>query len=402
MIGVLYPHSLGSWNISEFLINYQEGFVRRGLTGEILFLLVKYCHIDVILTVKALCLALYVWTFMFFVCQFRKKGFSLYIIPLCFFMGSMVLNYDYWLRKDCLMFAFFIYIVKTFVQDGLSRTNKILIINILLIVVLLIHEVFIFYALPIVVLLLGSSKKLNFRNFFTAGLCFAIPVLVFFIVVTMHGNEATAQGIWDSWSDLLHIERSKVNEYNGLGGIGWSSYKTFLGVFSMSFLYNYHGIPSGIEWIITFPLIYYLSINLPAVFGNRTESFSKRHQTAFSAVLIFQFVCLLPVMLFLMCDYGRVSFLWIGSSFTLLLLVPLDRLESAFPHFLFRFTEWLNRRMNSFLKPAWTTLFILILLTGMNFTNGDFAASNILKSSMIYHICWPFVEIAKAILLLLN
>ena len=35
-ISVVNGYSKGSWNITEFLINYQGGFVRRGLLGEII------------------------------------------------------------------------------------------------------------------------------------------------------------------------------------------------------------------------------------------------------------------------------------------------------------------------------------------------------------------------------
>lgn len=45
-IVVLETVKYEGWGLSEFLINYQSGFVRRGLTGEILFFFARNFNIN--------------------------------------------------------------------------------------------------------------------------------------------------------------------------------------------------------------------------------------------------------------------------------------------------------------------------------------------------------------------
>jgi len=392
------PFALGSWNISEFLINYECGFVRRGLTGEILFFLTKYLHFDVIWTVKILCLALFSILLLFFVKKFKNQGYSLYVIPLCFFTGALVINYDYWVRKDCLLMLIFIAILKILIDSDQKFFIKILYINILVIIAILIHEVFVFLILPVLFLLLTChffKKKALLKSTCLSGLCIAFPAIVFLLTVFNHGTPEISQCIWESWLKLMGLELSPVDRYNGLGGIGWSAGGTFFSVFKSSFLYNYHGIYSGFEWIVTFPVIYYLSSNLP--FFNTKNRFDNKQKTCLSAVILFQFIVLLPVLLFLMNDYGRVSFFWMGSAYAINLIVPPQVITNTFPKFYINWVDKLNQKMNKLLPPTWNVLIILILFTGLNFTNGDFAASNIMKSSVIYHLIWIPVQIIKLI-----
>jgi len=82
----------GTWNITEFLINYQGGFVRRGLIGEILFFFAKNFNINVEVTIKIICLICCFAVCIFFVRAFLKKGYTLYILPLYFFLGGIIIS----------------------------------------------------------------------------------------------------------------------------------------------------------------------------------------------------------------------------------------------------------------------------------------------------------------------
>ena len=57
--GVYTAHSSRSWSISDWLINYQGGFVRRGLPGEVFFLLGRGLHLSPVVLVIVTCFALY-------------------------------------------------------------------------------------------------------------------------------------------------------------------------------------------------------------------------------------------------------------------------------------------------------------------------------------------------------
>ena len=61
----LYDNSLNrdAWQYGEWLINYQHGFVRRGLTGEIIFILSRFFNdniqITFLLLISTICILYY-------------------------------------------------------------------------------------------------------------------------------------------------------------------------------------------------------------------------------------------------------------------------------------------------------------------------------------------------------
>jgi hypothetical protein len=139
------PYAYEGWLVSEFLINYQAGFVRRGLLGEILLFFAKNFNINVEWTVKIFCALCFIICCIFFVKLFMKKKYSLYILPLCFFLGGVVLS-DHWIRKDYMFFCFFIPVLWFYSNQHLSLTIKLIAINILSVFIILSHEVFVFFA----------------------------------------------------------------------------------------------------------------------------------------------------------------------------------------------------------------------------------------------------------------
>ncbi|MDR1682029.1 MAG: hypothetical protein LBS25_01365, partial [Candidatus Symbiothrix sp.] len=154
------PYDYGSHGISSFLINYHGGFVRRGLIGEILFFFAENFNIHVEWTIKIICLLAFVLVSFFFVRQFLKKSYSLYILPLCFFLGGAILD-GYWVRKDLLFFCFFIPVIWLYNKNNIPVFVKMLFINILAVFIILNHEVFAFFALPVLYLLFFNQFKIK-------------------------------------------------------------------------------------------------------------------------------------------------------------------------------------------------------------------------------------------------
>ena len=54
----LLPHDGRAWIVADWLINYQGGFVRRGLPGEVLYRLHQWLHLPLVLSVSLVCMAL--------------------------------------------------------------------------------------------------------------------------------------------------------------------------------------------------------------------------------------------------------------------------------------------------------------------------------------------------------
>lgn len=384
---MLTEYGLGSYFISEFLINYQGGFVRRGLIGEILFFLRGIVPFDVEWTVKILCAICFLLVCSFFVYHFIKRKFSLYILPLCFFCGALVINNEYWIRKDSLMILFLIASLWIFqVPKKLPFTVKILIVNFLLIFMTLSHEVFAFISIPVFIVLLINlfKEKGIIKSLLMSLLCLCPTIIAFFSVMYAKGDYQIAQTIWDSWHILLNKELTPVDYNNSIGALFWGTIATVKSHFSEIFLTIDWEVLSVFVWMIILPVIYYISTNFLSVFHKKGSNFNEEKKTILSAILIFQFICLLPLFLGLSKDYIRLAFYLITSAFAIFLLIPFDTLKSLFPQFYIRFIEKLNHAISKLIPPSKPVLVLLMLIVGIS--NWGFNIYDTLTSTMLYQV----------------
>lgn len=299
--GILFPYTYSSWQISEFMINYQGGFVRRGLLGEGLYYLAKNYNVDIILTIKILCAVLYLSVCSFFVYAFRKKSYPLYILPLGFFCGALIMGdnpvHYYWIRKDCLMIFSLILTLLICFKTNIPLFAKILIINILSIFVILNHEIFVFFSFPVFFFILFShfKKKGSYLAFIHPTVCLLPIVLATAIVTLAHGNADTTQIIWNSWAHFLP-EKDILPIGYSIAALGWDSIGTFITHFKFNFLsVGQYSIWSVVAWCFIFPVVYYISVNVLFVFRKTPEDFTEKHRVILSSIFLFQLLCLLPV-----------------------------------------------------------------------------------------------------------
>lgn len=147
-----YPKE--SWNITEWLINYQAGFVRRGLLGEVILNIYKYTGISPYAVIIYLCIIVYIIFILFYIRAFILKGYSVIILPFVYFLGGPIIN-DFLVRKDVLVVLIFILVIY-FINN--KKILNIVFSNMLLIAGLLIHETIGFFGFPIIILLLANNN----------------------------------------------------------------------------------------------------------------------------------------------------------------------------------------------------------------------------------------------------
>jgi len=405
-VSVLKIHGYGS-DMAEFLVNYQGGFVRRGLTGEILFFLAQNFHFNVEWAIKIFCAVCLIAVCVFFVRSFQRKGYSLYILPLCFFLGSGILIKDWWIRKDYMFLCFFISILH-FYKSNLPIILKLLIINIWAVFIILSHEVFAFFSIPILFLMFFNEYKNKgiVKSITLSFLCLAPSISAFLLAVFMHGNEETAQIIWNSWITILNLDTSSVVSYSSMPyspikAIGWTTDFVVKKHLGMNFFTIDHNIVSLVVWAVTFPVVYYIVTNALLVFRKNDNCFTDRHKTILSSVLIFQLLCLLPIFGVLSCDYIRAFFYWIASSFAIFLLIPIDNIEKLFPKKFVNSVERINGTLVSIMQPSKTNLVFLMLFIGI--TPASFIIEESYQSTMLYNIframSVPFVPVIDNIII---
>ena len=86
---------VNSYSFNELFINYQAGFIRRGLLGEIFWQLNNFFNIKPIIFFSIFFLLIYLLQLLIFYYLFKKYIISKYIFILIFFSPSLVLFHIY-------------------------------------------------------------------------------------------------------------------------------------------------------------------------------------------------------------------------------------------------------------------------------------------------------------------
>jgi hypothetical protein len=108
--GVLSARIARSWSVADWLINYQGGFVRRGLAGETIFQISRLLHLPPIPFVIGLCLLLYGVLFYVFYRFAIGSSWNVWVLALLFSPATLsfhVLDPTAGYRKELLFLAAF-------------------------------------------------------------------------------------------------------------------------------------------------------------------------------------------------------------------------------------------------------------------------------------------------------
>lgn len=240
------------WPVTEWLVNYQGGFVRRGLIGE--FLLTISDPISGILpNLYRFVLSSYIFyiTIFFAVYALAKIKNNRVLILALLIQGGiyhMGISADFYTRKENLFLIFFGFLCLLYINAskkvGESKKKRLFwLVSLPIIfgpILILIHEAYLFMSFPLTAMLLFIVCKenpsyiyLRFGFVLYVGIC-----LIFFISCSIHhGDVVLAQAIWDSlpWVDRVKLSPSApYSQFAAISSIGWSlgqHLSTIYGVF---------------------------------------------------------------------------------------------------------------------------------------------------------------------------
>jgi hypothetical protein len=211
-------------------------------------------------------------------------------------------------------------------------------------------------------------------------------IIVFLFVIKAHGNSETAQIIWESWRSVLNVEIPDFSTNNSIGAIGWETKDTFKMHFTNNFLIVDRGIWSLLNWIIVFPLVYYISTNILMVFRKSPEIYEENDKRNLSSIFIFQLICLSPVFTILSIDYIRLFFYLTTSAFAIFLIIPTDILNNLFPKFLYNISDKINDKIKWLIPLSKTSIILIALVLGVS--SYAFDIERTYMSSMLYQILY--------------
>ncbi len=310
------------WTIGEWLINYEGGFVRRGLFGSIIYKLSYILNISPILLVQFLTILFFI-SFLYLLKDCRKYFSSLFLLSPIVSLSPLLGNYL--VRKDVSGIVAYALCTNLIIKE--KNFTNFLLINLICSISILNHESYFFYSVPSLCLLhYLSSKNLNSNNNFLKiykTIIYIIPTLIISILVFyFNGNYEVAYKINQSWLNLSSIINIKqfINPFFPSGAIGSLSWTFNKGIsLPLSIFNSFDG--RGLIWI---PAVWMLSIFICAqIFIGDKENLNRKIKTN---VLLLQLTFISPLFI-LGWDFGRWIFLWISSS--IFLTISLIRLESV-------------------------------------------------------------------------
>ena len=314
-----YTVDLYRWQYADWVINYQSGFVRRGLPGEVIYqfsiLFNQNIQISFFIVLSCITFLFYFLNYLYFKnLKFNLIYILLFISPW-FFLFS-IYDQKIGIRKEVLFYIFFLWLLldlKTFGYQS-DRFWKFIAVFPLL---LLSHEgIFFFAGYIISSIIIFVDKKNKNKIFFQIFILLVISIFIELIIYNFKGNENSVDLICKSLSVY------KPDNCENVGAIwalkeGTEGFALFLGshdlkgylTFLFSFIYGF------------FPIFLFFLFNI-ANFKNRNLINNK---IKFFFIFIFPF--LFCFLLFIIAnDWGR----WFSANYFLIFYLIIHLINHKF------------------------------------------------------------------------
>lgn len=334
--------AVASDGINEYLVNYEGGFVRRGLAGEMLYWLYNATGWNIAIIIKYISVVA-IFSLLMLMCRMMKgTGLSAMLITMPVTGLSLYFfHFNYaGCRKDPVLLLILIaciYIVREYITK--ENRVKLVVLNALLSIGILLHEAFVFFSIPIIACIISRKHSANlFRMIIYAVMQLSPSIIVFLLCVIYKGDITYSKVIWQSWHDyFIHYDAeaavTPVTETvaKSVQSLAWKINRTLLFHITVNFKIASWGIPSVLFWMLAVYMYYYMmmqqnklrEIIIGESNNNRIDSL------LLSNVLIFNFLFMLPMFTILSCDFSR-SFIFLSvSSLATYCIIPHDILRDT-------------------------------------------------------------------------
>ena len=345
MLGDYDVKRFNEWLISEWMINYQAGFIRRGMIGNILH---QFNFSDgVIPILYQLVFVFYcVYTLIFLLIYLLSGIQKTKILVLALLMPGgifhMAVGVYFYTRKEILFLIHFgiLCLVYMVLRGSQEKNKKVLITIFGLLAIIgggfltLVHEPYLFMAYPITLILCSiiyiENKEYIFAKFALISYGLLIPI-IFVICSLNHGDQQMSQQIWDSYqlSDrLILAPKAPYTSALSTGALGWNlaeHLSTIYGVFITGTWFYWIFF-----WLMNGLAIFYIASKvdcLPTVSQKMgaTRGAIELGQSTYVASIIFAYL-VSSSMFLIASDYGR----WISCATNLSLFFAFATYKSTY------------------------------------------------------------------------
>lgn len=217
------------WAFYEWLINYEGGFVRRGLAGALVssyFYGNEITAINFIVFVLSFNLIILATTFAITTVNTTKSALLYAFCPTGIYW--MAASNEYFYRKE-ILFYISLLLVSLIFNRWLKESTKFLS-NFLTVVIFLVsiflsfvHEAFLFYGcllFSLILLLVHKRHPAKAKVIVQTYLAMSLLIFIFFCV--FKGDASTSKAIWESLSEPARSLSHNQDVAGGISAIGWS------------------------------------------------------------------------------------------------------------------------------------------------------------------------------------
>lgn len=355
VISSLYNQNyLTSHCFADLFINYEGGFVRRGLLGELL-LYGYQSGLNPFSIAICLCLISYIIIAIYMIRNFSKRKYDLCILTITPLLGGLCQYSVDSYRRDFMMLSLFLLMVQLWRKMNIGRW--LFIGNIIFSISLLCYEPFIFFALPFIIAL--THIKLGK---WTKSIVYWLPsILVFILTCIYPGGKHIYEAIVASTSPFL--ENPGIMNF-----LLDNTRDVMLFHLNINCLHGVSKTPSLLvsTWIIG--CMIYLITNIVAVYSNNKNIWQQRHYIL--ALLLFDLLFLLPMFTILSIDYARTFTSAVLCTYIIYFSLTENELQTFLPQKLCKLCDTILSIQDKYLKPTGFKMIFITLFIGLSQCSG--------------------------------
>lgn len=318
--------SYDGFEISDWMINYQGGFVRRGITGEVLFQLYQLHPYSLSMAIYIIISLMFIALLFLLYRLFKRNGWSYILFPSCVLVVQSFTHSAFGTRKDYILLlgAYLVFMLYRQWFDKKATVWSYMAMQTTAALLMLIHEATMFFTVPILFYDYFTRQRCQpfsgslVRSTTRSLLCFLPTIGVWAAVCISKGDEDIASAIWQSWQPAMEAYPMP----NATGKIGasvdWLG-NTFFTAARFHLIINFGGwfikhlLPALPFTLYCYVAIYYVVTRMQTV-NLKLNNLKTIDTIALSNILLVQFVFMSPMFTVLSCDCSRTVPYWIVSS----------------------------------------------------------------------------------------
>lgn len=324
--------SFCTFNISDWLINYEGGFVRRGIIGQIIWECYRHIPFDILGFINIFTLICTIVLAIVTTYCFYKYKVSWILLPTILMFGNFATTDITWFRRDALMLLLILlifYLYRKYVTACSNRSMWYIAFSLIGIFLILMHEASFFCFVPLIMVHYFFYRNKSLLKRAVNTLFIALPLIVAMGLVCLYrGDIETGNKIWESWQPYMLEHFGTILPLGkGQEALGWDTKMTFYIHYDLNYL-SQAKIDNFLQplnislynaplWIIIYMAVYYLCINVNRVQLFDYENCDKNNTiyTSLQQVIVIQFIALIPLFTVLSCDLKRIVTYWVFSTF---------------------------------------------------------------------------------------